>query len=368
MFFFIPLIAKVCTLFRKLKVNNRILLKYHSYSGLISGLFLLVIGITGAVLAFSEEIDEAVFQEYSVKAPGEKLALDKAIKNVQAEFPQWETRIVHFDKGQSILFNLRLPDARRFVFVHPETGQIIANINANTTITKWLLKLHYSFFAGVFGRILVFVVGILVLLSLLTGIVLYRKVIIKTLLFKVKIKQRRSRNFYSALHRYIGVWALMLNLVLVITGIFLAYKVAKSGLQTPEPPRPPNLAISVEQSLMQIKTQYPEFMPTYIRLPKNESSAITVNGVFHSDPFYLSQYYNKFLIDANTGIIISVSRISDAPFVTRLDSMISPLHFGQYGGFPIKLLYCIIGLSGPFLSVTGFIIWKKKKQKANSIA
>lgn len=352
----------VCVLFRMQKVNNRVLLKYHSYLGLISGLFLLVIGITGAVLAFNEDIDKAEFQKYNVKVSAETLALDKAIQTVQAEFPQWEIRIVRFEKGESIIFNLRLPDARRFVFVHPETGNIIADIDANTTITKWLLVLHYSFFAGIMGRILVLIMGILFLFSLLTGIILYRKVIIKTLLFKVKIKKNRSRNFYSVIHRYVGVWALLLNMILAITGIFLAYKVTIAGLQTPKAPTSPQLMVSVEQSLKDIKAEYPEFTPTYIRLPKSQASALTVNGVFKNDPFYLSEFYNRFLVDAQTGKVISVSKVSEANLITQMDSMISPLHFGQYGGFLIKLLYCIAGLSGPFLSVTGFIIWRKKKK------
>ncbi|MCR8666166.1 PepSY domain-containing protein [Aestuariibaculum sp. M13] len=344
-------------------MNNRTLLKYHSYLGLIAGIFLVVMGLTGAVLAFNEDIDEAVFKEYQVEDFSNSLALDRAIETVQNNFPEWEARIVHFKKGESILFNLRLPDSRRFVFVHPLTGQIIANIDANATITKWILKFHYSFFAGVIGRFCVLFVGILFFLSLITGIILYRKVIIKTLLFQVKIKRGHTRNFYSALHRYVGVWALLLNLVLVITGIFLAYKVAKGGLETPNMPELVKLNISVEQSLKNINKEYPDFTPTYIRIPKKSSEAITVNGVFKSDPFYYSQYFNKFLLDYKTGEVIKVSKVSEAGIITRLDSMISPLHFGQYGGFFIKLLYCFIGISGPFLSVSGFVIWYKKKSK-----
>lgn len=345
-------------------MNNRTLLKYHSYLGLIAGFFLLVIGLTGAVLAFNEDIDEAVFKAYQVEASPESLALDKAITTVQSNFSEWEARIVHFKKGESILFNLRLPDARRFVFLHPETGQIIANIDANATITKWILKLHYSFFAGIAGRIWVLIVGVLFFLSLVTGIILYRKVILKTLLFQVKVKRGHVHNFYSALHRYIGVWALLLNLVLVITGIFLAYKVTKSGLETPKMPEPARVIVSIEESLNQIKEAYPDFTPTYIRLPKQEKGVITINGIFKNDPFYYSQYYNKFQVDYKMGDIISVTKVADAHLITRLDSMISPLHFGQYGGFLVKLLYCFIGLSGPFLSVTGFVIWYKKKSKS----
>ncbi|WP_027138825.1 PepSY-associated TM helix domain-containing protein [Gaetbulibacter saemankumensis] len=343
-------------------MNNRILLKYHSYLGIITGVFLLIIGLSGAVLAFHKEIDAVLFKEYQVYEDAGVLELDKAIKTIQNQFPEWETRIVRFNKGESILFNLRLPDARRYVFVHPRTGHVIANIDANTYFTKWILKLHYSLHAGTVGRIMVFVIGILYFLALITGVILYRKVIVKTLLFRVKLNRSRRRNFYSALHRYVGVWALLLNLLLVVTGVFISFNVAKAGLQTPETPAPVSLNISVETCIQKIKNEYPDFEPTYIRLPKNMQSDLVVNGVFSRDPFYLSEYYNTFKINSQTGDIHSVIKISEASVLNKLNSMMIPLHFGEYGGFGITLLYCIIGLSGPFLSVTGFIIWKKKRK------
>lgn len=346
-------------------MNNRVLLKYHSFLGLLSGVYLLIIGLTGAILAFNKDIDLAEFQKYDMEGSPGTLALDKAIETVQAEFPLWETRIVYFRVGERIIFELRRPEAKRFVFVHSDTGGIIANIDANTTISKWLLQLHYSLHAGVFGRILLFVMGIIYLLSLLTGILLYRKMLLKTLCFKVRINRGRRGNFYSALHRYIGVWALILNLVLVVSGIFLAYKVAKAGLQDPKEPTSPKLDISVERSLEGIEANYPEFTPTYIRLPKKEDSPLVISGVFDQDPFYFSEHYNKILIEPKTGTVTSVIKVSEASLSTKLDSMITPLHYGQYGGVLIKLLYCFIGLSGPFLSVTGFLIWNKKRRRSN---
>ncbi|MGJ5641302.1 PepSY-associated TM helix domain-containing protein [Formosa sp. S-31] len=345
-------------------MTNRSLLKYHSYFGLIAGLFLIVLGLTGAILAFNEDLDDITFKAYRTEdASATILHLDKAIHTVQQQFPEWETRVVHFQPGESILFNLRLPDARRFIFVHPETGNIIANIDANTTVSKWILKLHYSFHAGPYGRVLVLIMGVLFFLSLITGLILYRKVLVKTLLFKVKIKRSHRRNFYSALHRYVGVWALLLNLVLVITGTVLAYKVSKSGLQTPKIPDPPQLSISVEGALKQLAASHPDFNASYLRLPKTPGATLTVNGTFNNDPFYYSKYFNKISIDANTGTITAVTKVAETPLLNRLDSMVSPLHFGQYGGLGIKLLYCFVGLSGPFLSVSGFIIWNARRKK-----
>lgn len=341
-------------------MNNIRLLKYHSWLGLVAGAFLLVAGVSGSILAFNEDLDRALFKKYETGAASGALHIDKAIRTVQHAFPAWETRLIHFRKGETLLFNLRRPAARRYVFVHPQTGVILADIDANKQLTKWLLKLHYSLHAGIAGRIVVFAVGILFFLSLVTGLVLYRRVIFKTLLFRVKVRRKHKRNLYSALHRYVGVWALFFNLVLVLTGSVLAYGVVKAGLQPPVVPDPPAVSTSVERSLRLIAEKYPDFSPTYIRLPKQKSAGITVNGKFKDDPFYLSEFYNKIQVDHETGNIAAVIRIRDASFGTKLNSMVAPLHYGQFGGIWSKLLYCFIGLSGPFLSVTGFVIWRKR--------
>lgn len=341
-------------------MNNRTLLKYHSFFGLITGLFLVISGISGAILAFNEDIDQALFKKYEAQAAPEVLHIDKAIATIQDNFPKWEVRLIHFKKGETLLFNLRRPEARKYVFIHPQTGAIIAAINANTQFTKWLLKLHYSLHAGITGKIAVLLIGVLFFLSIITGIILYRKVILKALLFRVRINRNHKRNFYSTLHRYIGVWSLFLNLILVITGILLAYTVTKSGLQASAAPDPPEISASVEKSLELIGKEYPDFLPTYIRLPKQRSAEIIVNGKFKNDPFYLSEVYNKIRVNYQTGQITSVTKIKDAPLNAKLNSMVSPLHFGQFGGIWSKLLYCLIGLSGPFLSVTGFFIWYRR--------
>ncbi len=43
-----------------------------------------------------------------------------------------------------------------------------------------------------------------------------------------------------------------------------------------------------------------------------------------------------------------------------LDSF-TPLHYGTFGGLPVKILWCIGGLAPGILSITGFLMWYKRK-------
>lgn len=347
-------------------MTNRQILKYHSWLGLTTGFFLILMGLSGAVLVFQHDIeDNLLWDEYLEISAYNGLEIDKAVATVQAKYSGWDTRLMHFEENEVLIFNLRKPTQRLFVFVHPSTGEIIKEVDELTTFTRWLLKFHYSFQAGPAGRILVFFIGILFLLSLLTGFYVYRKSILKTLLFKTGINRKTERTYYSSLHRIIGVWALIFNLLLVITGIFLGYKVMLSGLNPPPAPDTPRVTTPIANILEEIKRNNPDFNASYIRLPLAEDAPLRVYGLYKDDPFYYSEFYNYFLADYRTGTITGKVMNRNEDFATRFSSTLIPLHFGQYGGIWSKLLYAMVGLSGPFLSITGFLIWRKGQSRQN---
>lgn len=346
-------------------MKNRKILKYHSLAGLIVGIFLFLMGISGSILVFQHDLEDLQWEKYKEVVTAEDLNIDLGIKSIQEKYPKWDTRLIHFKQNEALIFNLRKPSERLFIFVHPSTGEIIEEINEFKTFTRWLLKFHYSFHAGTPGKILVLVIGVLFLFSLLTGLYLYRKSFFKTLFFQTRIIHKNKRTFYSSLHRIIGVWSIFLNLLLVVTGIFLAWTVVAAGLKQPSQPETPIITTSTQGILDHIRVQNPNFTPTYVRLPLTAGADLRVYGNFDDDAFFYSQFYNSFLANPVSGKITDIIRVQQADLKTKLSSTLIPLHFGQYGGFWSKVLYCLVGLSGPFLSISGFIIWKKRNQMKN---
>lgn len=344
-------------------MNNRKLLKYHSWFGLLGGLFFIVMGISGSILIFHRELDNLIFAEFQQDSFTSKPELDASVFEVQQKYPGWDTRITSFETKGLIAFDVRHARKRRYVFTNPATGIIVKDLNANSHFTAWLLKLHYSLHSGVIGRIAILLAGIVFLLSIITGTILYRKSIFKTLSFRIKLKSTRQRTFYSSLHRYVGSWALIFNLIIVLTGVVLAYSVAKAGLNPRQEYNSPVINTSIEAGLSQIEEKLPGFEPTYIRLPLEKASGITVYGKFKDDFLLYSEFFNQVKLNDKTGEIINLTRIMEADFPTRLNAVVMPLHYAEFGGLPVKILYALIGLTGPFLSVSGFILWWKKPER-----
>jgi uncharacterized iron-regulated membrane protein len=47
--------------------------------------------------------------------------------------------------------------------------------------------------------------------------------------------------------------------------------------------------------------------------------------------------------------------------------MSGPLHFGNWGGMVVKVLYFLFGLTPALLSITGFVIWMRQSGKRQPV-
>jgi uncharacterized iron-regulated membrane protein len=344
--------------------------KIHQWSGLIAGIFIFIMGLSGAVLVFHEDLEALEHRSRWRVDNQAPVSIDKAYRTIARRYPHWEIRLQRLsrDPAETLIFSLRQPDQRLMVFAHPANGRLLAVLNPYDTFTNWVLKLHYAFHAGLPGEILVFVVGMAFLVSLVTGVVTYRKAIGKMLLFQTSFNRKTRRSLASSLHRFVGVWALLLNLLMVASGLVISYGIVANGLKTagkaPAPIASPPLGFSIDAALKDLRRQYPGFEPTYMRFPKTADQPLSVNGTMAGQAFYYSQYYNAATFDRATGQFLALAVNTTAKAGTRLDSVVHAVHFVEYGTRWIKALFCFVGLSAPLLSITGFLLWRWKTKKS----
>ncbi|AFD06294.1 PepSY-associated TM helix domain-containing protein [Solitalea canadensis] len=343
--------------------------KIHQLAGLISGLVLLIIGLSGSVLVFREEIDRAQLQPPIVHYNPAQLNIDTSFKKLRKEYQGAEIRLTNVTpkENESLCFSIRTPKERLGIYTHPVTGEILKRINSNNTIIVWMLNLHYNLHAGQTGKVVVLITGILFILSIITGFVIYRKSILKVLQFKSRINRKNKQTLSSSLHRTIGVWSLLLNLILAVTGVLISYSIAfpsaKKKTKKEIASKEITINITVDEVLASIKDQYPNYQPNFIRVPSG-SKTMQIGGSLPGDFFLYSHYANKIQVELASGKMDKLNSIATKPFGDKFNEIIKPLHFGEYGGLPIKILYCFAGLSIPLLSITGFLLWTIRMKKA----
>lgn len=346
-----------------MKSTKRIF-NWHHWCGLIVGIFLLVMSISGAILVFSEEMEEAADHRWTkVDNPGGRYVYDASYGVVREKYPDWEIRIYpQHGPDKAIIYDLRKKEQRKKVYAHPVNGKMLhITDNAHKELERQLLLLHYTWFAGTPGKVFVFVIGVLFLVSLISGLYVYRKAIIKVLTFRVHINSKTTRSFHSSLHRVVGVWSLVFNLLIVATGLALSGKIAltalegsKSGGSIVEGGIP-----LIDKNKAFIEQNFNDFEVHMVR-SRPGSTSVQFSGRYQGDPFYYGNYYSYFILDGLTQEVEKKQVLSQLPLSQRLLAFSGPLHFGAYGGIWVKVLYCLLGLTPGLLSITGFVVWSRK--------
>lgn len=363
-----------------MKLNRR-LFTLHSWLGLLTGVFLLLLGLSGSVLVFRHELDQLANQSLlTVRPTGPTVppgTLARCYQTIVGRYPRLDG-IAWLNPGagptDAYNFRLYLNDERLFTYdlglisLDPYTGAILRDgksADFMPSFIEWLLQFHFSFQLGVPGAALTALFGLTMLGSLLTGAVIYRKMIGKVLTFRARINRKNWRTISSDLHRIVGVWSLLLNAVIFFTGFWMnlfAFK-AKSWQTETLPTRPNTLmAIPADSLYRKALQQIPDLQPTYAYLPTQPERKFRVNGPLRNQ-WVLWGTGNTVNLDQQTGAITQVRRLSELPFGERLEATFFPLHVGNYGGWPIKLLYVLIGLSPGLLSITGFLLWWRRARK-----
>ncbi|MDX5423273.1 MAG: PepSY domain-containing protein [Hymenobacteraceae bacterium] len=331
----------------------------HHWLGLVTGVFLLVLSITGSVLVFHHDIDHAQYAHLStLKAPASELRIDQSLGRIRQENSGADIRVPGLPEGplEALKYEVRKGSTRKWVFVHPETGVELARVErADRRLVQVLLDMHYNLLSGTPGKTIILFGGISLILLTITGFLLYRKSVLKVLAFRQRISFKSRRALFSSLHRVVGVWSLVFNLLISVTGTYIAFTIVQSAFA------PAKIAadalpatVSVDAVLSQVKRDYPEFEVNYLGLAGN---TLSVLGSMSDDPAYYGLTYSNLHVDLSTGEVKSAVFLRDMPWYKRLVTVLKPLHFGDYAGLWVKLLYSLFGLLPGLLAISGFLIW-----------
>lgn len=346
------------------------LLTIHKWLGLFAGIFILVMSLSGAVIVFDDEIESFLNRDI-INQPNyqEPVSIDKAYQAIRSAYPTWDIRIKSIPEkaNQVIKAEVRHPDARRYLYLDPVQGKILRDLDSEKTFSYWMLKLHYKLHAGFWGEVIVLLAGLMLLFSLITGFWFYRKSILKTVTFKKRPRFRKLKTFSSEMHRFIGVWALIFNLVTVITGfvilLIIVLSNVKSYNQEKPLPNPPTVEVSLDHLIEKARETYPGFDPFYIEIPDKIDGKIMFFGHMNTDLPIHYEFSNYVAYDPHTGEESKSFFIKDQPFYMDLLSITYPLHFGDWGGILIKIIYSLFGIAPAILTITGFIIWRQRNQR-----
>ncbi|EHQ26413.1 PepSY-associated TM helix domain-containing protein [Mucilaginibacter paludis] len=358
------------------KKLTKIAFKLHGWMGLFAGLFFLLYGITGSMLMFRHQLDRYFNPElHQLKPTAHTIPADQLYRMVLRTHPNLRKLVLHdFPENQQDCYEFMLYKRQQkltdnylyYIFVNPYTGQIIREGSygdVGPSFFRWLYTLHYSLQLGIPGMLLTAIMGIVMLLSLLTGVIVYRKHFWQALRFKAGLNFKNRRTAVSSLHRILGVWSLGFTAVLFFTGFWMLKEYF-----TPEQWALPKyqaayaVPANVDSMIMSAKKIVPGFKPIAVNIPTTKGADVLVRGLMPTTGFFLLQGKASGLsFDAQTGKFKKLSDIDKQSFDQRFETEVYNLHIGSYGGDVIRWFYVILGLLPGILSVSGAILWFRRK-------
>jgi uncharacterized iron-regulated membrane protein len=344
--------------------SKKKIFKWHSWLGLISGLFLLLISLSGGIILFHKPINQKLNQATLIVKPEQKrLSYDSLMAIVKLNYPDYDFNgfpDVSKDPTKAVAVSIDQYNKYKTIYINPYNGNILGQ--PKNELVDWIYRFHYSFQIGKIGEWLAMIISLCLLGSVITGFVVYRKHIIDVFLFRIKISFKNWRVASSALHRVLGVWAFLFNFIMAISGFYLMLylffpeeeKLAKQRDNL-------NYTISIDSAIAFAHDTIPNFTVNYIKTPRGEKDSTlslwgNLDGAWHLGDFATNIDFNVF-----TKKVTNITKEKQLDGLTQTQLTLSTLHFGHYAGLIGEIIYLIMALFTSIISITGFLLWWRRK-------
>lgn len=367
----------------------------HWLLGITAGLVLAVVGFTGGMLSFEDEILRALnpgvltvaARDGAVLPPAELIAAVAAAepeKRIQAVTvhadPTRAARVSFAAAGRGPRGEIR--------YVDPYDGHLLGHPRGED-VMRMTMQIHRWLAAGDVGKQIVGASTVVLIVLALSGLYLRwpRRVADWRAWFRIDF-DHKGRSFLWALHSVIGTWVLIPYLIMSLTGLYWSYEWYRNGLfdltGTPRPASfgPPGMPqqgqsqnpgqrgagaaapIDVAALWARFLTESGGYSQATLRLPAGPGQPVQV---MYQDPDPPHERANNTLaLDPRSGEVRSHRRYAALPPGQKFMSSIFVLHSGGFFGVGGLILFMLSSLLMPLFAVTGWMLYldRRAKQRA----
>ena len=338
---------------------RRAFLIAHRCVGLACGLFLLVAGTTGMVIAFENELNRAInLQLLRVTPGGAPLAWETIRRQVEANEPLWRLQRIYMPATASESTYVRLVSRgsaeTREIYVNQYTGRVLGRKELAHQLVWKMHEWHINLGAGLWGSRLVFYSSIGLLGLALSGLALWwpRR------LFSFRAQRRFAQTNFD-FHRSLGFWSSVAMALFAVTGINLHIQTG-GGLfammdATSSERRLPGHGVTADGMLQAAA----EAVPGAIRMRISfwgGKRPVLVQMRFPED--HTPAGRTAVTLNPKTGEVLSAVSSRTAPLLyTALVEWNREIHTGTMFGTPSRVVAAIFSFLLALLASSGAWIW-----------
>jgi uncharacterized iron-regulated membrane protein len=346
-------------------------IRVHRWSSLVCTLFMLLLCLTGLPLIFSHEIDRLSRPERpEVAADARAPTLSALMARALAARPGARVDYLFFDEDDSIVtvvtekpgapaeemhyqsFDLR--DGWRLQWRQPGKGVMYV-----------LRRLHVDLFAGLKGMLFLGAMSLLLIVSILSGVALYAP-FMRRLPFGVLRAPRRA--YWLDLHNLLGIATVVWLGAVAFTGVIntlarpieTMWRDSELREMAANPPDRPGAQefVGPDTIIALFREAAPRLKVRVLAFPGTPFASPHHVGVYLAGDSPLTRrLLTPALVDAGSGRLVDMREM---PLYAKALFISQPLHFGDYGGMPLKILWAILDLISIVLLGSGLYLWLRK--------
>lgn len=346
--------------------------RLHLWIGLAAGAVFAMLGLTGSILVYQEEILDLLYPRIMHVAPGEALAPPS---HFLATAQQAGGRVAYLrypeKPDRPVQATLDLPEGgRHTVLIDPYGATLIAPLPGQQLFAL-LLDLHSRMLVkGTTGRQIIGWFGVLLAISAITGIILWwprprqwKQAL--TLKWRGMSWYRRSFD----LHKVGGAVITVPMLLLALSGSAISFREALlpvmsalGGISQARPAIQP-VALENARSVDALAEEALRLMPdariVFISPPARPGGATRIRL---RQPDEIHQNGRSYVLFDATGTVLDLQRVSELPAANLvIDQLPYPLHTGYLFGALGRLIVFISGLLPALLFATGLYLWLRSR-------
>jgi uncharacterized iron-regulated membrane protein len=357
----------------------------HTWSSLVCTVFLLLLALTGLPLIFHHELEHLLGDAPQLRAlPADTPHLDlqqlvlKAEQHRPGEVMQYFGYDEDAPNGVVAIMAASAgtePNASHTFMLDARTGEAVAMPAANGGFMMLMLRLHVDLFAGLPGKLLLAFMGVLFVVAIVSGSVLYAP-FMRRLRFATVRHDKSRRLRWLDRHNLIGVVTLSWALVVGVTGVISALSDlviaawrndSLAAMVAPYRDAPPLTERAPATQLLDIAERAaPGMRPDFIAFPGTRFSSEHHYAVFMKGASHLTSHLlTPVLIDARS---LAVTAVGERPWYMDAMGLSQPLHFGDYGARPMQILWALLDVLSIVVLGSGLYLWWGKQRKTREVS
>ncbi|MEO8026574.1 MAG: PepSY-associated TM helix domain-containing protein [Bryobacteraceae bacterium] len=343
---------------------RKVLLNLHLYLALIVGLFVVIIGVTGSIMAFEQELDQALNPAlFSVEPTAQVLPVADLLAAASKAYPGQRINALRMPQSNKESASFAIKD-RNTVYINPYTAEILG-ARSQLSVLNTIHQIHIRLLLGAAGQDVVLIVNCVLLFLVASGVYLWWPYKRWTVKWKAS-----ARRVHFDIHNTTGIYSAVFLLLLGITGALIHYNdeieaymlksagEVKVGKSAPSVIQAGAKKISPDEALKVATATIPGTKVLSINVPPNAKGSYLVSLRHPED---LTPGGRSWVnVDQYSGKAVNSQDSHTAPAGTRFRIFLRATHTGDILGVTTKILFSLSSFFLVLQAITGYYMWWKK--------